>query len=82
LKYAPLKSSDYDKEDLHKLYTMSFRSESSFVRSRALLNLCNLENDLDFLNSFKEEVLKLKMNPPKSSSDREMEFIEQFLNKL
>ena len=82
LKYAPLKSSDYDKEDLSKLYMMSLKSESTFVRSRALLNLALLDYDLDFLNSFKEEVLKLQANPPKSSTDREKEFIEQFINKL
>ena len=82
LKYAPLKSSDYDTEELTKLYLMSLRSESSFVRSRAILNLLDLENDIDFLNSFKEEILKLQSNPPKSSSEREKEFIEQFLNKL
>ncbi len=82
LKYAPLKSSEYDKEELSKLYMMSLRSESTFVRSRALLNLYNLENDLDFLNSFKEEVLKLKTNPPKSVTERELEFIDKFLNKL
>ena len=82
LKYAPLKSSDYDKEDLSKLYMMSLKSESTFVRSRALLNLALLDYDLEFLNSFKEEVLKLQANPPKSSTDREKEFIEQFINKL
>ncbi|MEO8254035.1 MAG: glutamine--tRNA ligase/YqeY domain fusion protein [Flavobacterium sp.] len=82
LKYAPLKSSDYDLEELTKLYLMSLRSESSFVRSRAILNLLDSENNIDFLNSFKEEILKLKSNPPKSATEREKEFIEQFLNKL
>ena len=81
LKYANLKSSDFDKEDLTKLYLMSLRSESTFVRSRALLNLSTLEYDLDFVNSFKEEVLKLKANPSKSTSERELEFIENFLTK-
>jgi len=81
LKYSNLKSSDFDKEDLTKLYLMSLRSESSFVRSRALLNLLDLEKDVDFVNSFKEEILKLKSNPPKSSTEREVEFIEQVLNK-
>lgn len=81
LKYANLKSSDFDKEDLTKLYLMSLRSESSFVRSRAILNLSNLDYDLDFVNSFKEEVLKLQYNPPKSTTDRELEFIEKFLLK-
>ena len=81
LKYSSLKSADFEKEDITKLYLMSLRSESTFVRSRALLNLLDLENDLDFVNSFKEEILKLKSNPPKSTTERESEFIEQFLNK-
>ena len=81
LKYSSLKSSDFDKEDLTKLYLMSLRSESTFVRSRALLNLQNLDYDSDFINSFKEEILKLKSNPTKSTTEREVEFIEQVLNK-
>ncbi len=81
LKYSPLKSSDFDKEDLTKLYLMSLRSESTFVRSRALLNLQHLGYDSDFVNSFKEEILKLKSNPPKSTTERETEFVEQIVNK-
>ena len=81
LKYSSLKFADFDKEDISKLYLMSLRSESTFVRSRALLNLLNLEYDSDFVKSFKEEILKLKSNPPKSSTEREVEFIEQVLNK-
>jgi len=81
LKYSSLKASDFDKEDLTKLYLMSLRSESTFVRSRALLNLLNLDYDSDFVNSFKEEILKLKSNPTKSTTEREVEFIEQVLNK-
>ena len=81
LKYAPLKISDYDNEEISKLFTMSLRSESTFVRSRAILNLCNLDFDSNFKNAFKEELLKLESNPPKNSSEREREFIEQFLNQ-
>ncbi len=81
LKYAPLKISDYDNEEISKLFTMSLRSESTFVRSRAILNLCNLDFDSNFKNAFKEEILKLESNPPKNSSEREREFIEQFLNQ-
>ena len=81
LKYSSLKTSDFDKEDLTKLYLMSLRSESTFVRSRALLNLQHLGYDSDFVNSFKEEILKLKSNPTKSTTERETEFIEQILNK-
>jgi glutaminyl-tRNA synthetase len=57
------------------------RSESSFVRSRALLNLQNLGYDSDFVNSFKEEILKLKSNPTKSTTEKETEFIDQILNQ-
>ena len=61
---------------------MSLRSESTFVRSRAILNLNKLGYDATFLNSFKEEILKLQSNPPKNSTEREKEFIEKFINKL
>ena len=81
LKYSSLKSADFEKEDVSKLYLMSLRSESTFVRSRALLNLLNLENDSDFVHSFKEEIFKLKSNPTKSTTERESEFIEQVLKK-
>ena len=81
LKYSSLKFSDFDKEDLTKLYLMSLRSESTFVRSRALLNLLNLEYDSDFVISFKEEILKLKSNPTKTTTEKEMELIDQVLNK-
>ena len=81
VKYSSLKFADFDKEDLTKLYLMSLRSESTFVRSRALLNLQHLEYDSDFVNTFKEEILKLKSNPSKSTTEKELEFIEQILNK-
>ncbi|TRX23720.1 glutamine--tRNA ligase/YqeY domain fusion protein [Flavobacterium franklandianum] len=81
LKYSSLKSADFEKEDLTKLYLMSLRSESTFVRSRALLNLLNLEYESDFVNSFAAEILKLKSNPTKTTTERESEFIEQVLNK-
>ena len=79
LKYAPLKISDFDNEEISKLFTMSLRSESTFVRSRAILNLNKLAFDSEFKNFFKDEILKLKENPPKSSTERELEFIEEFL---
>jgi glutaminyl-tRNA synthetase len=81
LKYSPLKSSDFDKEELYKLFMMSLRSESSFVRLRALLNLYFMDFEVDFVNQFKEEILKLKSNPPKNSSERELKYIDKVLNK-
>ena len=74
-----LNLSVYNKDDVNKLYLMSLRSESSFVRSRALLNLRDYDSDL--INSFKEEILKLKSNPTKSTTKKEMELMEQVLNK-
>jgi glutaminyl-tRNA synthetase len=81
LKYSPLKLSDFDKEELHKLFMMSLRSESSFVRLRSLLNLYFLNFEVDFVNQCKEEILKFKTNPPKNSSERELEYIDKVLNK-
>jgi glutaminyl-tRNA synthetase len=81
LKYSSLKSADFDEEAVSKLYLMSLRSESTFVRSRALLNLRDLETNLDLVHSFRDEILKLQSNPSKSTTEREVEFIEQVLNK-
>jgi glutaminyl-tRNA synthetase len=81
LKYSPLKSSDFDKEELNKLFMMSLKSESNFVRLRALLNLYFLNYDATFVNQFKEEILKLKSNPPKNFTERELEYIDKVLNK-
>ncbi|AWG20851.1 glutamine--tRNA ligase [Flavobacterium faecale] len=82
LKYSSLKISDYDTEDLSKLITMSLRSESSFVRLRAILNVYDLDFDPNFVNSFKDEILKLEANPSKSTTEREKEYMEKLLNKL
>ncbi|MBC5839750.1 glutamine--tRNA ligase/YqeY domain fusion protein [Flavobacterium muglaense] len=82
LKYSSLKEADFDQEDLSKLYLMSLRSESTFVRSKTLLNLRDLEYDEIFRNSFKDEILRLKSNPTKSTTERETEILEQVLNQL
>ena len=82
LKYSNLKATDFDPEELSKLYFMSLRSESTFVRSKTLLNLRDLEYDLDFRKSFKDEIIKLKANPTKSTTDREVEILEQVLYQL
>ncbi|MCG9791935.1 glutamine--tRNA ligase/YqeY domain fusion protein [Flavobacterium algicola] len=82
LKYSSLQLVDYDREELSKLFLMSLRSESSFVRLRAILNLLDLELDANYLQSFKDEIIKLKANPTKSTTDREKEFIEKILNKF
>jgi glutaminyl-tRNA synthetase len=82
LKYADLKPKDVDNEILSKLYLMSLRSESTFVRCKALLNLRDFEDHSEIINLLKEEVLKLRSNPPKSSTEREVEILEQVLNKF
>ena len=82
LKYSSLVFADFDKEELSKLYMMSLRSESTFVRTQTILNLLELGYDVTFVASFKEEIVKLQTNPPKSSSDLEIEIIQNFLNRF
>lgn len=82
LKYSNLKAADFDKDELTKLYLMSLRSESTFVRSKTLLNLRDLDYDAEFKNSFKDEVIKLNSNPTKSTTDRETEILEQVINQF
>jgi len=81
VKYSILKQTDYDTELLSKLYFMSLRSESSFVRFRALLNLHGLQYEQEFIHFFKEELLKLQSNPPKNSTEKEKEYINNIINK-
>lgn len=82
LKYSNLKAADFDKDELTKLYLMSLRSESTFVRSKTLLNLRDLDYDAEFKNSFKDEIIKLRSNPTKSTTDRETEILEQAVNQF
>lgn len=82
LKYSNLKAADFDKDELTKLYLMSLRSESTFVRSKTLLNLRDLDNDAEFKNSLKDEIIKLNSNPTKSTTDRETEILEQVINQF
>jgi glutaminyl-tRNA synthetase len=80
LKYSSLKSIDFEEDDIKKLYTMSLRSESTYVRSKALLNLRDLETS-DFKNQFEDDILKLYSNPPKSASERENEILSEIIKK-
>jgi len=82
LKYSSLVFKDFDKEELSKLFSMSLRSESTFVRSRAILNLIELGYDLNFVNLFKDEILKLQSNPSKSCTDEEQEIIDKIVNQF
>jgi glutaminyl-tRNA synthetase len=59
---------------------MSLRSESTYVRSKALLNLRDIENS-DLKNQFEDEILKLYSNPPKSASEREIEILSEMVKK-
>ncbi|GGF26548.1 glutamine--tRNA ligase/YqeY domain fusion protein [Flavobacterium limi] len=78
LMYSNWKSVDFDEEDIKKLYSMSLKSESSFVRSRALLNLRDFENE-NFKNQFSEEISKLNSNPPKNATEREIEILSELV---
>jgi glutaminyl-tRNA synthetase len=82
LKYSSLQFLDFDKDELSKLFMMSLRSESTFVRSTAILNLVELGYDASFVSSFKDELLKLQSNSPKSTTDVEKEIIEKLLNQF
>jgi glutaminyl-tRNA synthetase len=58
LKYSTvIQVSNIDAETLHKLYTMSLKSESPFVRYETLQNL---KKDLKSLNEFKTQLSELK----------------------
>jgi glutaminyl-tRNA synthetase len=58
LKYV-LKPSDVDEEVLEKLYSMSLKSESPFVRAEAVTAL---KSDRIYFSSFKERLIEMKSN--------------------
>lgn len=80
LKYSNWKSTDFEEEDIKKLYSMSLKSESTYVRSKALLNLRDIESE-SFKNQFDDEILKLYSNPPKNASEREIEILSEMVKK-
>lgn len=82
LKYSSLQFLDFDMDELSKLFMMSLRSESTFVRSTAILNLIERGYEVGFVSSFKDEVLKLQLTPPKSITNMEREIIENILNQF
>ena len=82
LKFSSLVFADFDKEELSKLVMMSLRSESTFVRSQAILNLLELGFDSSYINSFKDEIIKLQSNPPKNRSEFEIEIIATISHKI
>jgi len=57
LSFSKLKASDFDNETLQKLYAMSLKSESPFVRFEAIQNL---KSDLENLNEFQQQLSNLK----------------------
>ncbi|KVV13476.1 glutamine--tRNA ligase/YqeY domain fusion protein [Flavobacterium sp. TAB 87] len=79
LKYTSLQVSDFDAEELEKLFALSFRSESSFVRSKAMLNL----RDLQIPTAIKVEVIKnvktIYENPPKGATEEELLIVEELI---
>ncbi|WP_447635537.1 glutamine--tRNA ligase/YqeY domain fusion protein [Flavobacterium microcysteis] len=55
LKYSSLKPSDVETETIHKLYSMSLKSESAYVRLEVIKNLKNDEaNRLEFSSQLAE----------------------------
>jgi len=57
LKYSNLKTSDIELEILHKLYSMSLKSESPFVRLEVIKNL---KKDTINFSEFSSQLLELK----------------------
>ncbi|MCY1309071.1 hypothetical protein D9M70_591260 [compost metagenome] len=57
LKYSNLKTSDIELEILHKLYSMSLKSESPFVRLEVIKNL---KKDTINFSEFSSHLLELK----------------------
>gem|GEM_PF-43494 len=57
LNFSKVKASDFDKETLQKLYTMSLKSESPFVRLEAIQNL---KSDSENLVEFQTQLSDLK----------------------
>ncbi len=57
LEYSKLNFKDVDSETLQKLYTMSLRSESSFVRYQSIKNL---KNDAEHFDMFASQLADLK----------------------
>lgn len=57
LKYSNLKTSDIELEILHKLYSMSLKSESPFVRLEVIKNL---KKDIINFSEFSSQLLELK----------------------
>jgi len=57
LSFSKVKASDFDKETLQKLYAMSLKSESAFVRLEAIQNL---KSDSENLGEFQTQLSDLK----------------------
>lgn len=73
LKYSYFKY-DFEEDDIKKLFSMSLRSESTYVRYEALLNSREF-NHVEIRNSFYNDFLKLEANIPKNASEKEIGLI-------
>ncbi|MDG2432099.1 glutamine--tRNA ligase/YqeY domain fusion protein [Flavobacterium sp.] len=82
LKYSSLVFADFDKEELSKLVMMSLRSESTFVRVQIIANLLDGGFEASFVRTFKDEILKLQANPPKSVTEEESKILEKIVNQF
>ncbi len=69
MKYSHLKSYDFEKDDIKKLFAMSLRSESTYVRYEALLNLRDYDKE-DIRNEFYNDYLNSNLS--KNASEKEI----------
>ncbi len=72
-------SSDFNIDDITKFYTLSIKSESSYVRSQAISNFIKIEKDISFVRSFKSDLFNLNHNRPKNFTDVEENLLKQLL---
>ncbi|CAD0003760.1 MULTISPECIES: glutamine--tRNA ligase/YqeY domain fusion protein [Flavobacterium] len=79
LKYSHLDYYDFEEEDIKKLFSMSLRSESTYVRREALWKSRDLK-EIELRNSFYSDFLKLKENIPKNASESEILVISEITN--
>lgn len=77
-RYSNLKEEDFETDFLLKFFSMSIKSESSYVRSQAFYNLSRKAKIC--ANALKEELKTIGQNPQPTTTDREKEYLSDAIN--
>jgi glutaminyl-tRNA synthetase len=80
LRFSRLGSADFDWETMEKFYHLSLRSESTYVRTQAYLNLADETNEV--AGNFEAQLKNLLENPPKDFTIGESQHLKSVLLKL